>query len=137
MKPQTKGQNRMRTFKTKIEIAGATSTKEDTVARWLARPDAPKKGKDGWDRKQRKLALECQILEEKLTAEKRTNEVEAHKLVAVDEAAACVIRWGSEMATAIRVWRESEMAKRPEHAVAVGQLADKLTLAIRDGVDFG
>ena len=128
----------------------------------LARPDAPKRGPDGWDRvevlafvkerkaaaakaqtgdhaelKERKLGLECQILEERLTAERRANEVEGGKLIDIDEAVASVVRWGSEMATAVRVWRESEIAKHPAMAAEVGRMADRLMAGIRDGVHFG
>jgi len=58
------------------------------------------------------------------------------KLVAVDDAVACVARWGGEMATRIRVWSESEQAKNPTIAESIGRLSDSLLESIRDGVSF-
>ena len=151
----------MRTFETVKQMAVATGTKAETLARYLARPDAPKRGANGWDReealeftkarkaeaaaamtgddaelKTRKLLLECGILEEKLEAERRENATAAGKLVAVQDAIESVTAWGAEIATAVRVWRESEMAKHPQIAVDIGRIADRLMESIRDGVTF-
>ena len=59
------------------------------------------------------------------------------KLVDVGDAAAAVVRWGGEMATQVRVWRESESSKRPELAADIGRIADALMDMVRGGVDFG
>ena len=149
------------TFKTKTEIAIATGTKAATVDRYLKMPDAPKRGKDGWarvetlaffrdqkakaaaaqtgdnaDLKARKLELECKILEERLTAERRANEEAESKLVRVDEAVAILTRRESEMATRLRVWEESETAKNPPMREIIREAADALRDLMREPVEF-
>ena len=149
------------TFRTKTEISVATGTRLGTVDKYLKLPGAPMQGKNGWDRegtlaffrdqkakavdaqtgdnaelKARKLELECKILEERLTAERRANEEADGKLVPVDDAVAIVTRREAEMATRLRVWEESETAKSPSMREIIREAADALRDLMREPVEF-
>ena len=110
-------------------IAGKELNKNQVEDKILAGPG-------GMTLSQARLHMQLQKLQVEIEMLKMERDERRKTLVSAEDAANSVIRWGGEMASQIRIWRESESAKHPAFANEIGRMSETLMGMIRDGVEF-
>ena len=119
-------------------------SREETLLATIAGKELDKNGVEnkivagpgGMTLSQARLHLQLQKLNVEIEMLKMERDERRKTLVSAEDAANAVIRWGGEMASQIRIWRESESAKHPAFATEIERMAESLIGMIRDGVEF-